>query len=94
MKTLLQIKPDDSEINSDWKKIDEQIDTFFSETYKSKLADISLYEQEIGLNDFIRGQEVPKLSNEEQASLEDDLTLEEKVSYFRLRKIKLPQSVL
>ena len=49
MKTLLQIKPDDSEITSDWKKIDEQIETFFSETYKSKLADISLYEQEIGL---------------------------------------------
>ena len=94
MKTLLQIKPDDSEITSDWKKIDEQIETFFSETYKSKLADISLYEQEIGFNDFIRGQEVPKLSNEEQASLEGDLTLEEKVSYFRLRKIKLPQRVL
>ena len=67
MKTLLQIKPDDSEINSDWKKIDEQIETFFSETYKSKLADISLYEQDIGFNDFIRGQEMPKLSNEEQA---------------------------
>ena len=93
MKTLLQIKPDDSEITSDWKKIDEQIETFFSETYKSKLADISLYDQEIGFNDFIRGQEVPKLSNEEQASLEGDLTLEEKVSYFRFRKIKLPQRI-
>ena len=36
---------------------------------------------------------MPKLSNEEQASLEGDLTLEEKVSYFRLRKIKLPQRI-
>lgn len=32
MKTLLQIKPDDSEITSDQKKIDEQTETFFSET--------------------------------------------------------------
>ena len=39
---------------------------------------IPLDEQEIGFNDFIRNLEVPKLSNEEQASLEDNLTLEEK----------------
>ena len=43
-----------------------------------KLADIPLDEQEIDFNDFIRNLEVPKLSNEEQASLEDDLTLEGK----------------
>ena len=46
--------------------------------YKSKLADIPLDEQEIGFNDFIRNLEVPKFSNEEQASLKDDLTLEGK----------------
>lgn len=54
MKTLLQIKPDDSEITSDQKKIDEQTETFFSEMYKSNLADIPLHEQEIGFIDFIR----------------------------------------
>ena len=32
-KTLLQIKPKNSEITSDRKKINEQIETFFSETY-------------------------------------------------------------
>ena len=47
-------------------------------TCKSKLADIPLDEQEIGFNDFIRNLEVPKFSNEEQASLKDDLTLEGK----------------
>ena len=78
MKTLFQIKPDNSEITSDWKKINQQIETFCSEIYKSKPADIPLDEQEIGFNDFIRNLEVPKLSNEEQASLEDNLTLEEK----------------
>ena len=46
--------------------------------YKSKLADIPLDEQEIGFNDFIRSSEVPKLLNEEQASLKDNLTLEGK----------------
>ena len=78
MKTLLQIKPDNSEITSDWKKINQQIETFFSETYKSRLADIPLDEQEIGFNDFIRSLEVPKLLNEEQASLKDNRTLEGK----------------
>ena len=78
MKTLLQIKPDNSEITSDWKKINQQIETFFSETYKSRLADIPLDEREIGFNDFIRSSEVPKLLNEEQASLKDNLTLEGK----------------
>ena len=78
MKTLLQIKPDNSEITSDWKKINQQIETFFSETYKSRLADIPLDEQEIGFNDFIRSSEVPKLLNEEQASLKYNLTLEGK----------------
>lgn len=78
MKTLLQIKADDSEITSDWKKINQPIETFCSETQKSKFVDIPLDEQEIGFNDFIRNLEVPKLSNEEQASLEDDLTLEGK----------------
>ena len=76
MKTLLQTKPDNSEITSDQKKINQQIETFFNETYKSRPADISLDEQEIGFNDFSRNLEVPKLSNEEQASLKDNLTLE------------------
>ena len=78
MKTLLQLKPDNGEITSDWKKINQQMDTFCSEMYKSKPADIPLDEQEIGFNDFIRNLEVQKLSNEEQASLEDDLSLEGK----------------
>lgn len=53
--------------------------------YKSKPADIPLDEQEIGFNDFIRNLKVQKLSNEEQTSLEDDLTLEGKkcLSWFR-----------
>ena len=40
MKTLLQIKPDNSDITSDQKQINQQIETFFSETYKSRPADI------------------------------------------------------
>ena len=53
--------------------------------YKSKPADIPLNEQEIGFNDFIRNLKVQKLSNEEQTSLEDDLTL----SFLLSKKIKL-----
>ena len=66
-KTLLQIKLDNGEITSDMKKINKQIDVYFSETYNSKLTDVPLSEQELGLNDFIQNLEIPLLSNEEQA---------------------------
>ena len=76
-KTLLQIKLDNGEITSDMKKINKQIEVFFSETYKSKLTDVPLSEQELGLNDFIQNLEIPRLSNEEQATFEHDLTVQE-----------------
>ena len=76
-KTLLQIKLDDGEITSDMKKINKQIEVFFSETYKSKLTDVPLSEQKLGLNDFIQNLEIPRLSNEEQATFEHDLTVQE-----------------
>ena len=38
-KTLFQIKLHNGEITSDMKKINKQIEVFFSETYKSKLTD-------------------------------------------------------
>ena len=41
---LLQIKLDHGEITSDMKKINKQIEGFFSETYKSKLTDSPLSE--------------------------------------------------
>ena len=49
------------------KKINKQIDVYFSETYKSTLTDVPLSEKELGLNDFIQNLEIPLLSNEEQA---------------------------
>ena len=69
-KTLLQIKLDNGEITSDMKKINTQIDVYFSETYKSKLTDVPLSEQELGLKDFIQNLEIPQQSNEEQATFE------------------------
>ena len=58
MKTLLQVKLDNGEITSDMKKINKQIDVYFSKTYKSKLTDVPLSEQELGLNDFIQNSSV------------------------------------
>ena len=74
---LLQIKLDNGEITSDMKKINKQIEVFFSETYKSKLTDVPLSEQELGLKDFVQNLEIPRLSNEEQATFEHDLTVQE-----------------
>ena len=90
-KTLLQIKLDNGEITSDMKRINKQIDVFFSETYKSKLTEVPLSEQELGLNDFIQNLEIPRLSNEEQATFEHDLTVQEikNVSH-SLEKTKTP----
>ena len=77
-KTLLQIKLDNGEITSDMKKINKHIELFFfSETYKSKLTDVPLSEQELGLNDFTQHLEIPPLSNKEQATFEHDLTVQE-----------------
>ena len=76
-KTLLQIKLDNGEITSDMKKRKKQIDVYFSETYKSKLTDVPLSEQELGLNDFIQNLEIPRLSNGEQATFEHELTVQE-----------------
>ena len=87
-KTLLRIKLDNGEITSDMKKINKQIEVFFSETYKSKLTDVPLSEQELGLKDFIQNLEIPRLSNEEQATFEQELTVQA-MCYIPLRKIKL-----
>ena len=76
-KTLLQIKLDNVQITSDMKKINKQIEVFFSKTYKSKLTDVPLSEQELGLKDFIQNLEIPRLSNEEQATFEHELTVQE-----------------
>ena len=50
---------------------------FLSETYKSKLTDVLLSEQELGLKDFIQNMEIPRLSIEEQATFEHELTVQE-----------------
>ena len=38
---------------------------------------IPLSEKELGLNDFIQNLEIPRLSNEEQATFEHELTVQE-----------------
>ena len=76
-KTLLQVKLDNGEITSDMKKINKQIEVFLSETCKSKLTDVPLSEQELGLKDFIQNLEIPCLSNEEQVTFEHELTVQE-----------------
>ena len=38
---------------------------------------IPLSKQELGLNDFIQNLEIPRLSNEEQATFEHELTVQE-----------------
>ena len=41
-------------------------------TYKSKLTDVPLSEQELGLKDFIQNLQIPRLSNEEQETFEHE----------------------
>ena len=72
---VLQIKLDNGEITSDMKKINKQ--RCLCKTYKSKLTDVSLSEQELGLKDFIQNLEIPRLSNEEQATFEHELNVQE-----------------
>ena len=46
-------------------------------TYKSKLTDVPLSEQQLGLKDFIQNLQCPRLSNEEQETFEHELTVHE-----------------
>ena len=46
-------------------------------TYKSKLTDVPLSEQELNLKDFIQNLQIPRLSNEEQETFEHELTVHE-----------------
>ena len=50
---------------------------FLAKPYKSKLTDVPLSEQELGLKDFIQNLEIPQQSNEEQATFEHWLTVQE-----------------
>ena len=43
---------------------------FLAKPYKSKLTDVPLSEQELGLKDFIQNLEIPQQSNEEQVTFE------------------------
>lgn len=76
-KTLLQVKLENGEITSDLKKVNIETEFFFSTMFTTKLAGIPLSQQKRSLNDFTESLELPKLANEEQETLEHELSLEE-----------------
>ena len=53
-KVLLQVKLDNDETTSDLKKVNKQIQYFFSDMYKIKLDNTPLFEQEKNFNDFAK----------------------------------------
>ena len=76
-KSISQIKLNNGKITTDPQLIRKEIETFFSALYETKISDSSQSQQSETLQNFIESLDLPKLSNEEQAELEYDLSLEE-----------------
>ena len=73
------MKLENSKTTSDLKKVYKKIERFFSNMFITKLADIPLLQQKrlSSFNNLVEGLELPKLTYEEHASLEYELSLEE-----------------
>ena len=76
-KTILQEKLENGETTSDLNKVNKEIERFFSNMFTTKLAGIPLVQQKRSFNSLVEGLELPKLTYEEQVSLEHELSLEE-----------------
>ena len=57
--------------------IQREIESHFSKLYTTKINDSLAPQQTKDFQNFIETLDLPKLSNDEQAELEHDLTLEE-----------------
>ena len=67
-----QVKLENGETTSDLKKVNKEIERFFSNMFTMKLADIPLLQQKSSFNNLVEGLELPKLTYEERASLEHE----------------------
>ena len=71
------MKLENGQKTSDLKKVNKEIERFFSNMFTATLADIPLVQQKSSFNNFVEGLELPKLMYEEQVSLEHELSIEE-----------------
>ena len=83
-KTILQVKLENGETTSDLKKVNKELQRFFSNMFTTKLAGIPLVQQKSSFNSLVEGLELPKLTYEEQVNLEHELSLEEIKKSFSL----------
>ena len=74
---ILRVKLENSETTLVLKKVNKEIERFFRNMFTTKLADIPLLQQKSSFNNLVEGLELPKLTYEEQVSLEHELSLEE-----------------
>ena len=72
-----QLKLENGEITSDWKQINQEIQSFYSDLLETKLTDSLSTNFRENFFAFVENLNIPKLSCEESMSLESDLTLGE-----------------
>ena len=77
-KNILQLKIGDNEVTSDLQRINQEIESFYKVLLKTKLTESQERNSKTNFEDFIDVlTDLPKLSYDEQNSLESELTLEE-----------------
>ena len=79
-KKLIQVELENREIISDPVQVNKEIEVFYQNMYTSKTNgnnNTSVYEHNQKIDGFTEGLNIPQLKEDEQESLEKDLTLEE-----------------
>ena len=79
-KFLTQLKLSNGEIISDIKQINKEIEEYYKSFLTSKVPPEDHKNLNESFNSFVEGLENPKLSDDEQQELEDDLSKEELLS--------------
>ena len=75
-KIVKELKGEDDQIITNFKEINQRIEGHFSKILSSKIVENENI-QRANFNQFAKDVEIPRLSNEEQIEMENDLTMEE-----------------
>ena len=89
-KIVKELKDEDDQIITNFKEINQRIEGHFSKILSSKIVE-NVNIQRTNFNQFAKDVEIPRLSNEEQIEMENDLTIEEIKKVIKLfQKNKTP----
>ena len=75
-KIIKELKDENEKIITNFKDVNRRIEDHFSKKQSSKIAENEGV-QRLNFNQFVKDVEIPKLTNEEQTEMENDISIEE-----------------